>query len=91
MLLDEELEQIYFANEGRDDGERCQLLIKACCDRMGDPNAIGQYAWFNNIKRTDALWRLFTKRHQEFKPDGLKELLREVDKDGALFKALGWT
>lgn len=66
MFLDEELEQIYFANEGEDEGERCERLIKACCDRMGDPNEIGQHAWLNNIKRADASWRLFTKRHQEF-------------------------
>lgn len=78
MFLDEELTQIWEGNAEMPIGEKLQKLVKACTDRFGNPNEIGQRNWINNIKRTDMSWQLFAKKHEGINPDGLREIIIEV-------------
>lgn len=78
MFLGEELTQIWESNTEMPIAEKSKLLVKACTDRFGNLNEIGQCNWINNIKRTEMSWQLFAKKHECINLDGLRNIIIEV-------------
>lgn len=96
MFLDDELTQIWEQPNTPLD-KKSYLLVKACINRIGDPNDCyndGYTTWINNVKRAELSWQLFAKKHPEVKSDGLRNVIIEVfcEKlpDIEVKKVFGW-
>ena len=90
MFLDDELEQIY--QEKGFSPETSKELVHACINRIPKFNGYNGQEFINAVKRIDGGWQLFCKRHQEFRPEGFRNLYCkacEVDKEKAK-KLFGW-
>ena len=68
MFLDEELNQI--CEQKGFSKETSLELIKVCLKKIDYEHGYG--ALINSLKRTDASWKLFCKKHKEYKPDGFR-------------------
>lgn len=71
MFLDDELEAIY---QEKGFCEQTSVeLIKACLRRVPKYEGYNAEAFINAIKRMDGGWRLFCKKHPEFRADGIRD------------------
>lgn len=92
MFLDEELEQIH-AQKDIDLEKKPSLMLKAMISRMPSEEevmTVAPWDFLNTLKRIDNGWRLFCKRHTEYKKDAWRNWVLRSDKDGKFKKALGW-
>lgn len=92
MFLDEELEQIHVQKD-KDLREKSMLMLKAMISRMPsekDVMTIAPWDFFNTLKRIDNGWRLFCKRHNEYKKDAWRNWVLRSDENDKFKKALGW-
>lgn len=92
MFLDEELEQIH-AQKDKNLMDKSRLMLKAMISRMPSEDevmTVAPWDFLNTLKRIDNGWRLFCKRHTEYKKDAWRNWVLRSDKDGKFKKALGW-
>lgn len=73
MFLDDELEAIY--KENGDSKETSFQLVNACMKRIPKPDAMSPEYFLNEVRKIEGGWKLFCKRHPEYKPNGFMDLL----------------
>lgn len=91
MFLDDELEAIYTTNGCNK--ETPSMLMKACLKRLPKPGHKGVGDYFNEIRKIEASWKLFCKRHGEYNPEGFKEYMKVLCADiltEPMLKLLHW-
>ena len=91
MFLDNELEAIY--KNGGFNPPTSFKLLKACLSRIPKPDQVRPTDYFNEIRKIEASWKLFCKRHVEFNPDGFKDSVKKLCADvltEPVLKQLHW-
>ena len=74
MFLDDELEAIY--TEHGFNPETSVRLLKACIARIRKIEDCPRPEDFlNDIKRIENGWKLFCKRHPQYRPEGFRDLM----------------
>ena len=87
MFIDEELEECYKMNYLMD--SKVKAIHQALVNRFPDPTTpINEL--LVKVKQIDNGYRLFCKRHQEFNPDGFRNLILKADHTGKFKKVLNW-
>ena len=74
MFLDDELEAIYTTNGFN--SETSFRLLQACLRRLPKPDQVRPQDFLNEIRKIEGGWKLFCKRHGEFKPEGFREFMK---------------
>ena len=89
MFLDDELEQIYKDNSN--DTKLCVYLFDAMLNKL--PKEVsykGVDIFLSSLKQIDGSWKLFCKRHSEFKEEAFRTFVLKKDVDGKFKRALNW-
>lgn len=73
MFLDDELEAIYTANGFSK--ETSFKLLQACLKRIPKPDMVKPTDFLNEIRKIEGGWKLFCKKHSEYKPEGFREFM----------------
>lgn len=86
MFLDDELEQIY--KEKYDNASLCLHLFEAMVNRLPKDKKVDIF--LSSLKQIDGSWKLFCKRHSEFKEEAFRTFVLKKDIDGKFKRALNW-
>ena len=79
MFLDEELESIFKENGFNEDTS--YKLMQACFRRLPDPKNVRGIDFMNDLRKVESGWKLFCKRHEEFRPDGFRYTMMKLCSD----------
>ena len=74
MFLDDELEAI--CQDETICEEKSFMLFQACLKRIPKPDQVRPQDFLNEIRKIEGGWKLFCKRHGEFKPEGFREFMK---------------
>ena len=98
MFLDDKLEQIY--NDGMEEGLPLSVITGKLHKELWSIVTGGEepktptevQAFLTRVRKVEWSWRLFAKRHKDFKVDGFKELVLESagDKREVFKRNLKW-
>ena len=90
MFLDDELEAIYTTNGFNP--QTSFRLLQACLKRIPKPDTVRPQDFLNEIHKIEGGWKLFCKKHSEFKPEGFKEFMIDHCKleDDRVLEYLHW-
>jgi len=73
MFLDEELESI--CKDETTGEEKSFKLFQACLKRLPKPNQVRPLDFFNEIRKIESGWKLFCKRHPQYRPEGFRDCM----------------
>ena len=73
MFLDEELESIYQDETIKE--EKSLKLFQACLKRLPKPEQVGPLDFLNEIRKIESGWKLFCKRHSQYRPEGFRDCM----------------
>ena len=73
MFLDEELESIYQDETIND--KKSFMLFQACLKRIPKPEQGRPQDFLNEIRKIEGGWKLFCKRHPQYRPEGFHDLM----------------
>lgn len=73
MFLDEELESIN--QDETISEEKSVMLVKACLKRLPNPQQVRPQDFLNEIRKIEGGWKLFCKRHPQYRPEGFRDLM----------------
>ena len=73
MFLDDELEAIYNDDDLKE--QKSFRLFQACLKRIPKPEQVRPQDFLNEIRKIEAGWKLFCKRHSQYRPEGFRDLM----------------
>ncbi len=73
MFLDDELEAIYNDDDLKE--QKSFRLFQACLKRIPKPEQVKPQDFLNEIHKIEAGWKLFCKRHSQYRPEGFRDLM----------------
>lgn len=76
MFLDDELEAIHTENGCNE--QTSLRLYQACVKRLPKPDAVRPQDYLNEIRKIEGGWKLFCKKHPEYRPEGFRELMLKL-------------
>ena len=76
MFLDDELEAIY--QDETINKEKLLKLFKACLKRIPKPDQVRPQDFLNEIRKIEGGWKLFCKRHPQYRPERFRDLMKEI-------------
>lgn len=75
MFLDDELEAI--RTEYGFAQETSFRLFQACLRRIPKPDTVRPQDFLNEIRKIEGGWKLFCKKHPEYRPEGFRDLMKK--------------
>lgn len=76
MFLDEELEAIY--NDAELKEQKSFRLLQACLKRIPKHEQISTQDFLNEIRKIEEGWKIFCKRHPQYRPEGFRDLMMKL-------------
>ena len=73
MFLDDELESI--CQDETICEEKSFMLFQACLKRIPKPDQVRPQDFLNEIRKIEGGWKLFCKRHPQYRPEGFRDLM----------------
>lgn len=73
MFLDDELESI--CQDETISKEKSIMLFQACLKRIPKPDQVRPQDFLNEIRKIEGSWKLFCKRHPQYRPEGFRDLM----------------
>ena len=74
MFLDDELEAIFKEEDGITK-EKSFRLLQACLKRIPEPDRVRPQEFLNELRKIEGGWKLFCKRHPEYRPEGFRNFM----------------